>query len=291
MASGIKEVKNRMLSIESTRQITNAMQLVASSKLKKAKDNAMGYKEYFETVYETMRDLAESARNVNSIFLRKQEVERKLFIVIAGDRGLAGGYNSNVYKASQENIKPKDKICAIGKKSVDYYTRRGRTMVDSVTNIEKISFEDVEAMAELIINEYLEGEIEEVNIIYTEFISTLTQEVKVRRLLPLSHDMIERDDDVQTNWGKSNAQPAIQFLPSANAVLENLIPMYLTTVIYGAITQSFASEQGARRTAMESATDNAKEMISNLELIYNRARQTAVTQEIAEIVGGVEALK
>lgn len=293
MAAGVKDVKNRMNSITSTRQITNAMKLVASSKLRKAKAQAQGHKEYFDVMYETLADITENAKNVNSIFLRKHESDKKCIIVIAGDRGLAGGYNNNVFKASQEKIDMKDLVIAIGRKSVDYYRKRNKIMLQSYNSIEKMSYEDVQDLAELVINEYKEGKFEEVNIIYTEFVSTLSQEVRFKRLLPLSHEMIEREDkEAQTNWGQFKKASAVtQFEPDVKTVLDKLIPMYLTTMIYGAITQSFASEQAARRTSMESATDNADEMLEKLGLQYNRARQATVTQEITEIVGGVEALK
>ena len=280
----MKEIKTRIKSVESTKQITKAMELVSSSKFRKAKEKAESARPYFNTLYNTVQDIAKNTSNSKNVFLKERKVNNVCYIVVAGDRGLAGGYNSNILKAViAHNKLATGKIIPVGKKAKESLSKRGYEVIDYIESVEKCVYEDANRVALAAMEAYKNGEVDEVNLVYTEFISALSQEPKIVKLLPVTIDNTNNEKEVKK--GKA----AVQYLPSADAVLGYVLPKYVSGSIYGAIAESFASEQAARRTAMESATDNANEMISKLELVYNRARQAAVTQEISEIVGGAAA--
>ena len=280
----MKEIKTRIKSVESTKQITKAMELVSSSKFRKAKEKAESARPYFNTLYNTVQDIAKNTSNSRNVFLKERKVNNVCYIVIAGDRGLAGGYNSNILKAViAHNKLATGKIIPVGKKAKESLSKRGYEVIDYIESVEKCVYEDANRVAQAAMEAYKNGEVDEVNLVYTEFISALSQEPKIVKLLPVTIDNTNTEKEVKK--GKA----AVQYLPSADAVLGYILPKYVSGSVYGAIAESFASEQAARRTAMESATDNANEMISKLELVYNRARQAAVTQEISEIVGGAAA--
>lgn len=277
----MKEIKTRIKSVESTRQITKAMELVSSSKFRKAKEQAQSARPYFTTLYDTVQDIAKNTSGNKNEFLKERKVNNVCYIVVAGDRGLAGGYNSNVLKSVlAHNTLSSAKVVTIGKKSKEFFTKRNYELIDSIESVEDSTYDDSSRVANKVMEAYKNGEIDEVNLVYTEFVSALTQEPKIVKLLPVT---IDKNEEVKK--GKA----AVQYLPSADAVLGYILPKYVAGSIHGAIAESYASEQAARRTAMESATDNANEMISKLELIYNRARQAAVTQEISEIVAGASS--
>lgn len=279
--AGIKEIKTRMGSVNSTKQITKAMELVASSKLRKAKEQAESSDPYFSKLYETVQEIAQNTKDVRDPFLANRKVNNKCYIVVAGDRGLAGGYNANVLRDTVSHMDGKsEKVIAVGKKSTEYFTKRNYEVCKSIPNVEECGYEGSLEIANTAMDLYKKGEVDEVYISYTKFISPLVQEVQVVKVLPITVD----------EEAKKGKKSVVKYLPSPEAVLSYLVPKYVSSVIYGGILQSFASEQGARRTAMESATNNANDMLSQLELSYNRARQAAVTQEISEIVGGAEAL-
>ena len=282
----MKEIKSRIKSVESTKQITKAMELVSSSKFRKAKERAESARPYFNTLYNTVQDIAKNTSNSRNVFLKERKVNNVCYIVIAGDRGLAGGYNSNILKAViAHNKLGTGKVITVGKKAKESLSKRGYEVIDYIESVEKCVYEDANRVAQAAMEAYKNGEVDEVNLVYTEFISALSQEPKIVKLLPVTIDNTNTEKEVKK--GKA----AVQYLPSADAVLGYVLPKYVSGSVYGAIAESFASEQAARRTAMESATDNANEMISKLELVYNRARQAAVTQEISEIVGGAAAAK
>ncbi|MCC3869154.1 ATP synthase F1 subunit gamma [Terrisporobacter mayombei] len=286
--AGIKEIKTRINSVNSTKQVTKAMELVASSKMRKAKERALNARPYFGTMYDTVRDIATSTRGVRNVFLKQREVKSKCYIVVAGDRGLAGGYNSNIIKLTLNHMGNKnEKIMPIGKKATEYFSKRGYDILKSAESVEKCGYEQTLEFANEAMDLYKKGEIDEVYIVYTEFVSPLTQNPKLLKVLPLA---FEKEENKETEEQAAKGA-RVQYLPSAEVVLGHIIPKYVSGIVYDGVIESFASEQAARRTAMSSATDNADTMLSNLELSYNRARQSAVTQEITEIVGGVEALK
>ena len=277
----MKEIKTRIKSVESTKQITKAMELVSSSKFRKAKEKAETSRPYFNTLYGTVQDIAKNANGSKNEFLEERKVNNVCYIVIAGDRGLAGGYNSNVFKSVMSHNKlGKVKVVSVGKKAKEFLTKRNFELMDSIETVEDALYEDASRVANKVMEAYKNGEIDEVNLVYTEFVSALTQEPKLIKLLPVT---VDKDKE------EKKSRVTVQYLPSAASVLGYVLPKYIAGSIHGAIAESYASEQAARRTAMESATDNANEMISKLELSYNRARQAAVTQEISEIVGGASA--
>ena len=277
----MKEIKTRIKSVESTKQITKAMELVSSSKFRKAKEKAETSRPYFNTLYGTVQDIAKNANGSKNEFLEERKVNNICYILIAGDRGLAGGYNSNVFKSVMSHNKlGKAKVVSVGKKAKEFLTKRNYELIDSIETVEDALYEDASRVANKVMEAYKNGEVDEVNLVYTEFVSALTQEPKLIKLLPVT---------VDKNKEEKKSRVTVQYLPSASSVLGYVLPKYIAGSIHGAIAESYASEQAARRTAMESATDNANEMISKLELSYNRARQAAVTQEISEIVGGASA--
>lgn len=284
----MKEIKTRIKSVESTRQITKAMELVSSSKFRKAKERAQSTKPYFDTLYSTVQNIAKNTSNSKNVFLKERKVNNVCYIVIAGDRGLAGGYNSNVLKTViAHNNNKASKVVTVGKKAKESLSKRGFTVIDSINSVEDAVYDDANRITQKVMQAYKDGEYDEVNLVYTEFVSALSQEPRIVKLLPVTIDTNTIDTNKKDEFKKSKA--AVQYLPSADAVLGYVLPKYISGSVYGAIAESYASEQAARRTAMESATDNANEMISKLELVYNRARQAAVTQEISEIVAGASA--
>lgn len=277
----MKEIKTRIKSVENTKQITKAMELVSSSKFRKAKEKAETSRPYFNTLYGTVQDIAKNANGSKNEFLQERKVNNVCYIVIAGDRGLAGGYNSNIFKSVMSHNKlGKAKVVSVGKKAKEFLVKRNYELIDSIETVEDASYEDASRVANKVMEAYKNGEVDEVNLVYTEFVSALTQEPKLIKLLPVT---VDKDKE------EKKSRVTVQYLPSASSVLGYVLPKYIAGSIHGAIAESYASEQAARRTAMESATDNANEMISKLELSYNRARQAAVTQEISEIVGGASA--
>lgn len=277
-ASNMKDVKRRIKSVESTMQITKAMQLVASSKMRKAKERAEAVHPFFESVFQVMADISRD-HEFTSIFTKKKFKNSVLMIVIAGDRGLAGGFNSNVLKlakAKADEIKESGGealIMAIGKKAVEFFEKRDYELIEGFPQIaEGIDLSDVLLIAEKVIERFRAGEFDAVELVYTTFVSVMTQEPQHLRILPV--------ENLQYLGTK---HPSTIYDPSPEEVFDELVPQYLCGMLYSAIIDSFASEQAARRTAMESASDNAKEMIDNLSLLYNRARQAQITQEITEI--------
>lgn len=281
IASGnMKAIKRRIKSVGSTKQITKAMQLVASSKLRKAKARAEQARPYFNELYKTMCEIASANTDFSTIYTVKREVKHRLFIVAAGDRGLAGGYNSNILKmavAAHENDAEKPKIIAIGKKAGEFFAKRDYDIVASYANIaEDIKPNTAQDIANLAIDMFANGEVDEVVVFYTMFVSSMSQEPHSMSVLPM--DTVELED-----YG------VMTYDPSPEAVFNRIVPRFTASLIQCAVVESYASEQGARRTAMENATDNADAMTESLSLLYNRARQSSITTEIIDIVSGASA--
>ncbi len=274
-----KEIKNRIRSMESTRQITKAMEMVASSKLRKAQAQVLASRPYFETLYATIHDIVDASRDLSSPYLTERPVKKSAFVVIAGDRGLAGGYNNNVLKLAMGQLENKDAVVLpIGKKATDYFQHHKVPMLTgNYAEAEKMSLGDCFSVAKLLCKQFLKGELDEICVVYTNFVSVLSQTPSCLRLLPLLR---------QTTGREGAKQSDMVYEPDGETVLQTIVPEYLGGVIYGALCESRASEQAARRTAMDAATSNAEEMIGNLSLQFNRARQAAITQEITEIVAG-----
>ncbi len=278
MASGIKEIRLRIKSVESTMQITKAMELVASAKLRRARERLDQARPYFEQVSETMSAIAKANKEHDSIYLKERATDRRCYVVIAGDRGLAGGYNSNLLKHAAALIrKDKDVVVPLGRKSAEYFSKHGYNVIQASSGtVEGMRLSNCFDLSGELLRRFRKNEIDSVHLVYSSFVSMLSQEPSAKRILPLTIP----------DTGEHKPSNLLAFEPSVGEVFDLITPQFVAGLIYGAVSESFASEQGARRTAMESATDNAEEMISTLGLVYNRARQAAITQEITEIVAG-----
>ena len=272
-----KEIKTRIRSMESTKQITKAMEMVAASELRRAQAQVLNSRPYFEILYNAINDIVDSNQDFSSPYLVKRPVKKVMYIVIAGDRGLAGGYNSNILKLVQAEIEGKDAmVLPIGKKAVDFFrARKVEALTENYALASDITLGDCFSIAKQLSKAYLQGQFDEIHVAYTNFVSVLSQTPATLRLLPLIRA------DVQ---GKPSAE--IVYEPGCEEVFDAIVPEYLGGILYGALCESRAAEQAARRSAMDSATQNAEEMIADLSLKFNRARQAAITQEITEIVAG-----
>ena len=272
-----KEIKNRIRSMESTRQITKAMEMVAASKLRHAQARVTASRPYFEILHDTVSSIVESNTDFSSPYLTERKVKKSVYVVIAGDRGLAGGYNSNILKLVLAETQGKDiAVLPIGKKAVDYFKSHGYSILtETYAEAADVSIGDCFSIAKQLSKGYLAGEYDEIVVAYTGFVSVLSQTPATLRMLPLT----------QTQGKKENSGD-ILYEPDSVEVFEKIVPEYLGGMLYGALCESCCSEQAARRTAMDSATQNADDMIADLSLKFNQARQAAITQEITEIVAG-----
>ncbi|MBE6006489.1 MAG: ATP synthase F1 subunit gamma [Sarcina sp.] len=282
-AANMKAVKLRIKSVQNTMQITKAMQLVAASKLRKAKDKAMESKPYLRTMKSTLTKIANENTDFQSPYTKAGASEKRLFIVIAGDRGLAGGYNANLFKFTEKEVEGSDyMVLPIGKKAVEYFRHRNvELFTDHYEEVAKVSISDCFRIAKSVCEAYEAGKFGHVSMCYTNFVSMMSQVPKSSALLPLS-DFENPEED------ETPSKDLILYEPSGEEVFNMIVPEYLAGILYTSINVSVASELAARRTAMEAATDNASEMIEKLSLFYNRARQASITQEITEIVAGAE---
>ena len=274
-----KEIKNRIRSMESTKQITKAMEMVAASKLRRAQAQVANSRPYFEILRDTIDDIVENNLDFSSPYLKERAEGKILYIVIAGDRGLAGGYNSNILKLVMGEIKGKDAtVLPIGKKAVDYFrSHKVPVWTDSYAQAADMSIGDCFSVSKQICKAFKSCEFDEIRIAYTTFVSVLSQTPASMQILPL---VCEKGAD------KKKPTMITVYEPNDEEVFEAIVPEYLGGVLYGALCESRASEQAVRRTAMDSATSNAEDMIADLSLKFNRARQAAITQEITEIVAG-----
>lgn len=287
MAS-MRDIKRRIKSVNSTQQITKAMNLVASSKLNRAKSRFDDTKPFFEAIKRVIANVVKGSKGVSSIFMQERnESGKALVIVIAGDRGLCGGYNLNVCKAALEIMNDKKSFVVIsaGNKARDFFRHKNIEVAESYKDVsENPHYIDAYMIGSRAIDMYAKGEVDEVYFVYTEFITTLTNAPKAIKLLPLDPKDFESDEE-------AHSSTLTIYEPDEEAVLNYVIPKYINTVIYGGMVESAVCELSSRMTAMDSATENADEMIGSLNLIYNRARQGAITQEITEIVSGSNALE
>lgn len=281
MAGSMKDIKLRIKSVESTMQITKAMELVASSKMRRAKERVEHSRPYFETLYESLTKIAAADPRARNPYLRRDDIKRTLLVVIAGDRGLAGGYNANVFKQADAAEGPVT-VLPIGKRSAEYFAHHGAGLfTPEVLMAADVSVSECFTLSHQITEGFLKGEYDAVKLCYTRFDSMMTQTATTLEVLPLTIEPTEAQ--------KAEARRSqILYKPSCEEVFGAIIPEYVAGVLYGAVCESVASELAARRTAMDAATKNAGEMIAHLNLYYNRARQAAITQEITEIVAGAE---
>lgn len=286
MAS-MRDIKRRKSSIQSTGQITKAMKLVATVKLQKARGKAEQTKPYFDGMYRTMQSILERSSNIKHPYLQGGESKKKAVIVITSNRGLAGGYNSNIVKLiTRGELKDDDlSIYAIGKKGKEGLARVGYTITADYSDIvEEPSYADAAAIGREVLTAFAKGQIGEIWLAYTFFKNTVVHEPRLVKLLPVEKEAAETSGEKPENFIPMN------FEVEEEKILEMLIPNYLTSQIYGALLESVASENGARMQAMDSATSNAEEIIADLTLLYNRARQGSITQELTEIIAGASAI-
>ena len=286
MAS-MRDIKRRKGSIQSTQQITKAMKLVSTVKLQRAKQRAEQSKAYFNCMYETVTSMLAKAGNLNHPYLRGGDSSKKAVIVITSNRGLAGGYNSNVVKLiTQGGFKKEDlRIYAVGKKGKDALHRYGYEIVEEDSDIiEEPLYVDAMALSSRVLESYVNGEVGEIYLAYTGFKNTVVHEPTLLKLLPVEPE--KKEEQVQEKESKA----LMSFEPEDDEALDLIIPKYVTSLIYGGLIEAVASENGARMQAMDSATSNAEEMIDHLSLMYNRARQGSITQELTEIIAGANAI-
>ena len=284
MAS-MRDIKRRRDSIQSTGQITKAMKLVSTVKLQKSRAKAENSKPYFNLMYETISSVLQKSGNINHKYLKAGASEKKAVIAITSNRGLAGGYNNNIVKLVMSQLPAADtNVYAIGRKGRDGLARRGYTIqADYSEVINEPMYRDAADLTSELLEAFAKGEIGEIYLAYSAFKNTATQIPKLIKLLPV--EMEENKDG-----GEAKAQALMNYEPSEEEVLDSIVPKYMSSLIYGALLEAVASENGARMTAMVSATSNAEEMIEDLSLQYNRARQGAITQELTEIVAGANAI-
>ena len=284
--ANLRDIRKRIVSVKSTQQITKAMQMVAASKLKRAQDSVVAARPYAIKMNEVLASLALRTEEGKHPLLQRREEKNVELIVMTSDRGLCGGFNHNVIKTSERFVAEKQGeyenilISVVGKKVRDYYRRQGREFATEFLNPGNITFSYAEEIAADVIDRYVEKTTDAVYVIYTEFKSAMTQNVIVQRLLPVEPMKLAEDE------------VAVEYIyePSEDELLADILPRYVYTQLFRMLLESVASEHGSRMTAMDSATSNAVEMVDRLTLLYNRARQAAITTELMEIVSGAEAL-
>lgn len=283
MAS-MRSIKRRKGSIESTQQITKAMKLVSTVKLQRAKGRAEKSKSYFECMYATVKSVLAKSGNINHPYLQAGDSTKKAVIVITSNRGLAGGYNSNVIKLITKGdfSKADTALYTVGIKGKDYFSHHGYEVVKDYSNlIEEPAYADAMRISEDLLKAFSDGEVGEIYLAYTAFKNTVSHVPTLLKLLPVDTDGLEDADEDKA---------LMNFEQDEEEALNLLIPKYVTSLIYGSMVEAVASENGARMQAMDSATSNAEEMIDKLSLQYNRARQGSITQELTEIIAGAEAI-
>ncbi|WP_223032289.1 ATP synthase F1 subunit gamma [Hanstruepera marina] len=284
--ANLKEIRNRISSVSSTMQITSAMKMVSAAKLKKAQDAITAMRPYADKLTELLQSLSATLdADSGSKFSEQREVNNVLIVAITSNRGLAGAFNSNIIKevtklTSEAYSNKNVSYLAIGKKANDAFKKSNKVIANNSEVFDDLTFDNVAEIAQMIMDKFVEGEYDKVEIVYNRFKNAATQIVTREQFLPI----------VPIEGGDTNVNLDYIFEPSKAEIVEQLIPKSLKTQLFKAIRDSFASEHGARMTAMHKATDNATELRDQLKLTYNKARQAAITNEILEIVGGAEAL-
>lgn len=278
MASKL-EIKNRIRSVESTKKITRAMQLVAASKLKKCKGRMEENREYAGYLKESIDSIMVNLSNSTHPYLMHDDRKPSLIIVYTSDMGLCGGYNANTFHLLEEKADPKDFIIVLGSRGAAWMKRRSYQVIDALNAVDEEGYEDIAGVADQALKLYTEGKIGKIQVLYTRFVNSMTFEPNLETLLP-----VEKKEDAA-----SSSQDMI-FEPQGDTIMDTLIPMFLKSLLYSYWLETKTSENGSRQNAMENATDNAEELRDQLELSFNQARQAAITQEITEIVGGANAL-
>ena len=281
----MRDIKRRKESVASTGQITKAMKLVSTVKLQKAKARAESNKPYFTMLYDTICSILGRTGKINHRYLKENDSSKKAVIAITSNRGLAGGYNNNIVKEIVAAFTPEETdIYAVGKKGMDGLLRKGFNIVEDYSEVMNDPlYADAIYIGKNVLASYENGEVGEIYLAYTSFKNTVVQEPKLIKLLPINVDEIMQDMEI-------DVLTPMNYEPEAEEALDMIIPKYMNNIIFGAFVEAVASENGARMQAMDSATKNAEDMIADLSLKYNRARQGAITQELTEIIAGADAI-
>ena len=286
MAVG-KEIRNQISSIKSTQKITSAMEMVAASKMRKAQDRMSLGKPYADKIRSVVSHLANANPEYNHLYLQEREVKRVGYIVVSTDRGLCGGLNVNLFKQTVKSMKSwHDKnvqvdICAVGQKAISFFKSYGGNVVAALSHLgDEPSAHELIGSVKVMLDAYEEGRIDRLYVVYNQFLNTMTQKPEVVQLLPLQ---AAEEDELKHHWDYI-------YEPEAKELLDGLLTRYIESQVYQGVVENVACEQAARMIAMKSATDNAGQLIDDLQLVYNKARQAAITQEISEIVGGAAAV-
>lgn len=281
----MRDIKRRKESVTSTGQITKAMKLVSTVKLQKARDRAESNKPYFTILYDTVCSILARTGKIDHRYLQANETSRKAVIAITSNRGLAGGYNNNIVKEITAAFAPEETdIYALGKKGMEGLSRKGYNIVEDYSEVMNDPlYADAIHIGKNVLSSYENGEVGEIYLAYTSFKNTVVQEPKLIKLLPIDVEAIMRDVEI-------DVLTPMNYEPEADEALDMIIPKYMNNIIFGAFVEAVASENGARMQAMDSATKNAEDMIADLSLEYNRARQGAITQELTEIIAGADAI-
>ncbi|MBK5244448.1 MAG: ATP synthase F1 subunit gamma [Eubacteriaceae bacterium] len=309
MAENIQDIKRRIRSVNSTKQITHAMELVASAKLRKSRELAERRRPYFEAMIESMSRIVEKSGTTKNIFMNQREVKKIAYIIINGDKGLAGGYNVNVAKLVEGHIENKENavLYTVGSRGRDYFRNRDYNIQGEFLGIsESPNLFNAKEITALVMEGFKNGEYDEVYLVYTNFVSIMSQLPHLMKILPMDADELKPTGEIEEDKESEDLKilrsgeievkalkdlTIMRYEPEPDELLEYFIPYFITNTVYGAMVEGAASEQAARRIAMESATTNANDIIDALTLKYNRVRQAEITQEISEIVSGAEALK
>lgn len=289
MAQSSREIKRRILSVTSTQQITKAMEMIAAAKLRKAQETVVGTRPYYDRLTNSLGQALGAAEEAGADLpeiAQTRTGERHCLLVFTSDKGLAGGYNASVIRRAEAFLKehPETDMVIVGRKARDHFRRQGQTFLAEFVGLgDEPGLREAQDIGQVIFEFYEHGLFDHITILYTEFINTVTHNVALRNVLPLTNQLEKSKNE--------GPVPLYLYEPSIDAVLEALIPLYVDAAVYQAMTEAKASELGARMNAMRNATDNAGELIDELNLTYNRVRQAQITKEIAEIVGGADALQ
>jgi F-type H+-transporting ATPase subunit gamma len=282
----LREIRTRIASVKSTQQITKAMKMVAAARLRKAQEKIISTRPYAARLQEVMFHLISRSENGGHVFMTEKPVSKILLVLVTADRGLCGGFNANLIREAQRIINAGQDVefslYIIGKKGYDFFIRRNYAIFDHKINFfNHLQFHDATEIVSNLVSVYQDGQFDKIEVLYNEFKSAVRQDITVEQVLPL----VEQEEE------ESKSQMDYLYEPGREEILNSIVPKQLNIQMWKVLLESNASEQGARMTAMESATENAEELIATLTLHYNRARQAAITKEISEIVGGAEALK
>ena len=286
--SGSQEIRTQIASIQNTQKITKAMEMVAASKMKKAQDQMAKARPYADKILNVITHLAHAHPEYTSEFFSKREIVKKGYIIISSDRGLCGGLNNNLFKMVLENIEQdrtsniNPAFALVGSKATSFFQRMGGDVIAQTSQLgDKPTVEQVLGLIKSTIDSFINNDIDEVHLVYNKFINTVSQEPTIQKILPINTEVKNEDYDYYWDY---------LYEPDAETVLESLFTRYIESLVYRGLVENLACEQASRMVAMKAASDNATDLIAELQLIYNKNRQAAITQEISEIISGAAAL-